>query len=174
MVTKVETHCLKEVTERASPLGEWEWEEWSYPVDLVGRAVYLSPKWAEHEVLATSSLALWWGSCFCPALLGPALPGPSLWEAWESCLFTPAHGKPLLPAAVLITFLCYLCPAFSSHSLVVFHSFSFISDPSLSGSENVMEKRIMLHLFSSLCKLVSNPLMLSSNQDRFFFMGTCS
>lgn len=46
--------------------------------------------------------------------------------------------------------------------------FSFISDPSLSRSENVMEKRNRLHLFSSLCKLVSNALMLSSNQGRFF------
>lgn len=44
---------------------------------------------------------------------------------------------------------------------------------SLSRKEDMMEKKIMLHLFSSLCKLVSNQLMLYSNQDRCI-MGACS
>lgn len=34
--------------------------------------------------------------------------GPGFWEAWTSCLFAPAQGRPLPRNAALITFLGYL------------------------------------------------------------------
>lgn len=93
--------------------------------------------------------------------------GPGLWEAWTSCLFAPAQGRPLPPNAALITFLGYLFPVCSSYSSGGF------SDPSLSRKEDLMEKKIMLYLFSALWQLVSHLSMTSFNQDGIL-MGACS
>lgn len=139
------------------------------PVGLVVTDVYLLPKQSKHEVFATFELG------FVTRLL--------ILPPWFQLYRGPVSGRHESPACPPwhMESLCLLCCSPYSSVLPAFCMwlpflrqlpfFSFIADPSLSRKEDMLEKKIMLCLVSSLqTYLQPTDALLQTGQ---VFMGAC-